>query len=189
MITQAELTALDWIQAHLRSGAMDAVMQVITLFGEYGVFWILLALGLLIYPRTRKLGLAMVFALLLDVVLCNGILKPLVARPRPYTWRPELEVIRQMRDYSFPSGHTAAAFAGTFALMGMRCRGWIPALALSILIGLSRLYLYMHFPTDVLCGAIVGIVCGLLGAALAKWCWKAWEKHKSGGKETLPKKG
>ena len=137
MITQAELTALDWIQAHLRSGAMDTVMQVITLFGEYGVFWILLALGLLIYPRTRKLGLAMVFALLLDVVLCNGILKPLVARPRPYTWRPELEVIRQMRDYSFPSGHTAAAFAGTFALLGMRCRGWIPALALSVLLGPS----------------------------------------------------
>ena len=129
MITQAELTALDWIQAHLRSGAMDAVMQVITLFGEYGVFWILLALGLLICPRTRKLGLAMVFALLLDVVLCNGILKPLVA------------------------------------------------------------HLYMHFPTDVLCGAIVGIVCGLAGAFLAKRCWKAWEARKSGGEKSLPKKG
>ena len=169
MITQAELTVLDWIQAHLRSGVMDTVMQVITLFGEYGVFWILLALGLLVYPKTRKLGLAMAFALVLDVVLCNGILKPLAARPRPYTWRPDLEVIREMWDYSFPSGHTAAAFAGTFALLGMRCRGWIPALTLSVL--------------------IVGILCGLAGTFLAKRCWKAWEARKSGGEKSLPKKG
>ncbi len=168
-MTQLDLSILDWIQAHLRCGVLDAGLPWITALGDYGAFWILLALVLLAVPRTRRLGVAMTAALVLDVVLCNGVLKPLVARPRPFTFRPELELlVAPPRDFSFPSGHTAASFAAAAALLGMRSRSWIPAMALALAIGLSRLYLYVHYPTDVFCGALLGFACGILGAIFAK---------------------
>lgn len=179
MITQIDLTILDWIQAHLRCGFLDVFAPFITLFGEGGIFWIVLTLALLVIPRTRKYGLAMFFALALDVLLCNVIIKPLVARPRPYTYRPELELlVERLTDYSFPSGHTAIAFAGSVALLRSRTRWGIPAVILAALIGLSRLYLYVHYPTDVLCGALLGAACGVVGAYLAKLSCKFYKSRK-----------
>ena len=82
---------------------------------------------------------------------------------------PELTLlVKAPTDFSFPSGHTAASFAAAAALLFSKCRGWIPALVLAILIALSRLYLYVHYPTDVLAGVAVGFLCGFLGAILAK---------------------
>ena len=169
MITQFDLSVLDWIQLHLRGGFLDALAPIITLFSEGGFFWIGLTLLLLILPKTRKCGLAMVLALALDVLLCNVIIKPLVARPRPYTYRPELELlVERLSDFSFPSGHTAIAFSGASALLFSKNRlGWA-AIVLAALIGLSRLYLYVHYPTDVICGAALGLFCGAAGAYLAE---------------------
>ena len=173
MITQVDLSILDWIQAHLRCGALDFLMPLITLFGEDGIFWIALTLILLAIPKTRRLGGAMFFTLLLDYLTCNLIIKPLVARPRPWIWRPGLEMelaklTELPTDFSFPSGHTAASFAAASALLFSKTRWGIPAVILAALVGMSRLYLYVHYPTDVLCGALLGLLCGLAGVWLVK---------------------
>ena len=183
LITQLDLSILDWIQAHLRCGLLDTVMPIITLFGEGGIFWIVLALALLAIPRTRKVGLCMALALIADVLLCNVTIKPLVARPRPWTIRPEMEaVIRELTKlpsgYSFPSGHTAVSFSGAGTLLLLKTRGRVPASALAVLVGLSRLYLYVHYPTDVLCGALLGLLCGFLGARVGRKLWSGITQKK-----------
>ena len=169
MITELDLSILDWIQAHLRCGVLDHIVPVITMLGEAGWIWILLAVVLLARKNTRKLGTAVAIALVLDLILCNLLLKPIIARPRPFTFRPELTLlVKAPRDFSFPSGHTAASFAAASALLFSKAKGWGPAMVLAALIALSRLYLYVHYPTDVLAGVVVGVLCGFFGAILAK---------------------
>lgn len=177
MITELDLSILDWIQAHLRCGILDRVVPAITMLGEAGWIWILLAVVLLARKKTRKLGAAVAISLVLDLVLCNLLLKPLVARPRPFTFRSELTLlVKAPRDFSFPSGHTAASFAAAAALLFSKSRGWIPAMVLAAAIALSRLYLYVHYPTDVLAGGAVGIACGFFGAILAEKAMKFCKK-------------
>lgn len=169
MITEIDLQILDWIQAHLRCGFLDRIVPVITMLGEAGWIWILLAVVLLARKKTRKLGLAVAISLVVDLVLCNLLLKPLVARTRPFTYRPELTLlVSPPKDFSFPSGHTAASFAAASALAFAHCRHWRPAMVLAVLIALSRLYLFVHYPTDVLSGTILGVLCGLIGAFCGK---------------------
>ena len=112
----------------------------------------------------------MLAALIFDFVAANMILKPLVARPRPCWINESIEMlVRVPEDYSFPSGHTMASFAAAGALLfaGQKMIG-TGAVFLAILMGISRMYFYVHFPTDVLAGAIFGLVCGGLGAVLVK---------------------
>ena len=182
MITQLDLSILDWIQANICCRPLDIIMPLITLLGEDGVFWIVLAAVLFLIPKTRKIGTAMCLALVLDVLLCNVLIKPLVARPRPWTWHPGMEdAIAAMAPlpsgFSFPSGHTAASFAGACAILFSKNRWGIPAVILAALIGLSRLYLYVHYPTDVLCGALLGILCALLAVQLTRRLWQWWERR------------
>ena len=180
MITQTELAVLDWIQANLQCGFLDTLATLVSGLAEYGALWIILTLGLIAYPKTRKVGIAAAIALVLELITCSGIIKPLVARPRPYVYRPELELlVPQLKDFSFPSGHTAVSFAATCAMAAMRQRGWTTALVISILIGLSRMYLFVHFPTDVLCGAVLGLLCGLAGAFLVRLGCRIIEKWKN----------
>lgn len=175
-----EIQILDWIQ-NLRSPAGDILMSAITSLGNAGVVWILLSAVLLIIPQTRKTGAVLAAALILDVILCNGIIKNAVARMRPYDRNPVVELlIHKPGDYSFPSGHTAASFASAFALyFGGDRHLWKPALALAALIAFSRLYLYVHYPTDVLGGAVLGILCGYFGNRIFQKFWK----DRKGGKE------
>lgn len=158
-----EIQILDWIQ-NLRTPVCDAIMSVITSLGNAGIIWILLMIILLIIPKTRKTGAVLAAALVLDIILCNGIIKNAVARMRPYDANPVVELlIHKPRDYSFPSGHTAASFAAMSALYFAEERYlWKPVLVLAVLIAFSRLYLYVHYPTDVLGGAVLGIICGYL---------------------------
>ena len=159
-----EIGILDWIQT-LRTGFGDAFFPLITKLGDAGIFWIVLTLGLLIFPRTRKLGLTCAVALLIDVALVNGLIKNLAARTRPYVVNPDIQLlVPKPGEYSFPSGHAAASFSFVGALYFSKCRWWIPAGVLAVIIGLSRLYLYVHYPTDVLCGALLGILFGFLAA-------------------------
>lgn len=170
-MTAIDFTVLDWVQAHLRCGFLDTVMPIVTALGELGAVWILLCLLLLIRRDTRRAGVAMAIALALDVLFCNVILKNLIARPRPFALRPEVPLlIRPPAGFSFPSGHAAASFAGAGAMLFTKQRGrWI-ALVLAAAIALSRIYLYVHYPSDVVCGALLGLLCGSLGAAFAgKW--------------------
>lgn len=147
-------------------------MKVITSLGNAGVIWIILAAVLLLIPKTRKTGMVVAAALILDLILCNGILKNLAARTRPYDIQTTVKIlIRKPADYSFPSGHTAAAFAATMGLYFTKDRDgrlWIPALILSVLIAFSRLYFYVHYPTDILGGALLGTLCGYLAAKVVE---------------------
>lgn len=177
-MTQWDLSILDWIQKQFQCAVLDRVMPCITLLGEAWAV-ILVALVLLAVPRTRKLGLAVALALALDGLVCNGILKPLVARPRPYTLREVSLLIAAPRDYSFPSGHSAAAFAVATALCREKSRGGIPALVLAGVIALSRLYLYVHYPSDVICGTILGMICGIFGSILAEKVAEIYKKRQN----------
>lgn len=167
-----DLPILDWIQANLQSPLMDKIMPIITVFGDGGIFWIACALILLCIPKTRKIGLGMAFALLMGLLICNVTLKPLVGRIRPYDLQEELGVvinllIEAQHDYSFPSGHTIASFeACTVMMLGNKKLG-IPATLLAILIAFSRLYLYVHYPTDVIASVILGTIFGIIGYLLA----------------------
>lgn len=180
-----EFTILDFIQEHMRSEWGDHLMVFFSTLGNAGILWIALALALLVIPRTRKTGCIMAAALLVDVILCNGVLKPLVARTRPYDINTAVElIVKKPWDYSFPSGHTAASFAAVTALIcaGKR-RLWVPSLVAAVLIAFSRLYLYVHFPTDVLGGLVIGILSGILGYRLYLAAEKRWN-HRRERKKT-----
>lgn len=159
-----ELSILDWIQTHLTSSFGDSVMPWISWLGNGGVLWICMAVILLIIPKTRKTGAAMAVSLALEALCCNLLLKPLVARVRPCDINTAVELlIERPEDFSFPSGHTGASFAAAAALFFSKNKLWIPAVILAMLIGFSRLYLYVHFPSDVLVGMILGIGAGWMG--------------------------
>ena len=164
---QFELSFLDNIQSYLRCDFLDAVMPVITTLGNGGVIWIVCAVVLLLIPKTRKIGVVLAVSLAIEALCCNVILKPLAARIRPFDMNTAVQLlISPPTDFSFPSGHTGAAFAAASALFFCKNRLWIAALVLAILIAFSRLYLYVHYPTDVLAGAFLGILSGWLGYTL-----------------------
>ena len=172
MAVTFDLPILDWIQANLKSDLLDTIMPIITLFGDGGVFWIAIAVLLLCIPKTRKIGLGMGFALLMGLVVCNITLKPLVGRIRPYDLQEQLGVTiplltDRMHDYSFPSGHTIASFEASVVLLKNNKWMGIPAVILAVLIAFSRLYLYVHYPTDVIFSVFAGILFAFLGDALA----------------------
>lgn len=159
-----ELSILDWIQT-LHTPFLDKIMVFITRFGDAGIIWIVLSIVLLLIPKTRKSGAVMVAALVVDVLLCNIVLKNLVARTRPYDVNTGVHLLAaKLHDYSFPSGHTAASFASVTALyLAGEKKLWKFALVLACLIAISRLYLYVHYPTDVLGGILFGVISGYLG--------------------------
>ena len=164
-----ELAILDWIQAHLRCGFLDAVLPAISWTCNHGELWIVLALCLLAVRRTRRQGATVAAALLMDLVCCNMLLKPLVGRVRPCYVNPAVELLVSVpADASFPSGHTAVSFAAVFALKASGSPLWKPALAVAVVIAFSRLYLYVHWPSDVLGGALLGAALGYAAGALVK---------------------
>ena len=162
-----EIHILDWIQG-LRSPLGDTFWILITGFGNRGGIWILLAVLLLLIPKTRKSGMILAVSLGLELILCNQIMKPLFARMRPCDVNEALKLlIPRPMDFSFPSGHTAVSFAAVAALYFAGERGlWRPALLLAVLIAFSRLYLYVHYPTDILGGVAVGIIAGFTGSRI-----------------------
>lgn len=165
-----DIGILEFIQTYLRCDLLDMAMPFITRLGDGGILWICCSLLLLILPRTRKAGAAMAVSLGLEVLCCNVLLKPFVARIRPCDVDLAVQLlIPHPEGFSFPSGHTGASFAAASALYFGRSRLRAPAFVLAALIGFSRLYLYVHYPTDVLAGALLGIMLGWLGNALVSF--------------------
>ena len=167
-----DLPILDWIQENLKNAFLDVVMPIITMFGDGGIFWIACAVILLCIPKTRKTGLGMGFALIMGLIVCNVTLKPLVGRIRPYDFQEQLGAViplltERMHDYSFPSGHTIASFEAATVLLINNKKLGIPAMILAVLIAFSRLYLYVHYPTDVIFSVFAGILFAFLGNWLA----------------------
>ena len=133
-----EIQILNWLQS-LHTPILDKIMQLITHLGDAGIIWIILTIVMILIPKTRKSGVIMAAALIVDVILCNVILKNLIARVRPYDVNTAVQVlVAKPKDFSFPSGHTAASFASVTALyLAGEKKLWKPALALAILIAFS----------------------------------------------------
>ena len=163
-----ETAILDAIQEHLATPAGDVLMPIVTSLGNVGLVWILMGIILLCFKKYRKSGAIVLLALVLDFIICNVLLKNLVARARPFEGKEIALLIARPLDYSFPSGHTAAAFAAVSALKAGGTGLWIPTAVLAALIAFSRMYLYVHYPTDILGGLIIGIFCGCAAAAIYK---------------------
>lgn len=147
----------------LHNPILDKIMIFFTNLGDAGIFWIALAVLLLFFKKTRKCGLLMLISMLCGVIIGNGILKNLIKRARPCWIDTSIPLlIPNPEDFSFPSGHTLASFEACIMIF-MHNRKWgIGAIVLALLIAFSRLYLFVHFPTDVLGGAILGTFISIL---------------------------
>lgn len=165
-----DLAVLLWIQEHLR-GVMDGFWIFITSLGDGGWFWIVVGVFLLFFRRTRTAGFTLLTALLINACLTNLTLKDLFARPRPYIVCPELTtLIEKVSGFSFPSGHTSVSFSGALVLYRMMPRKTgIPAVVLASMIGFSRLYVGVHYPTDILGGIVVGIIASTVSYYLVQF--------------------
>lgn len=157
-----------WIQEHLRNDILTPIFKGITYLGNFGAIMILTCIVLLAVPKTRKLGMFCTAALIANAVINNLILKNLVDRTRPYEVIDGLKcIIIKPKDASFPSGHTSAGFSVSSVIFGETPRRiGIAAITLAALIGFSRLYVGVHFPTDVLFGMLSGILIGLVTCML-----------------------
>jgi len=196
--TQFDGNLLIGIQRALNADWLTPVMKYITLFGEHGYFWIAVCLLLLIFRKTRRLGIICTLSLLFTFISCNLVMKPLINRVRPWvTFTLVNAMLPPPGDSSFPSGHSANAMAPAWAMFMaslpvkirkadgtlsrksyavVPCLGWrgtgadprtvhrfgIAAVVLAVLIGISRLYLGMHYPSDVVCGLLLGMICATI---------------------------
>ena len=168
MLQSVELAILDWIQRNIRCDVLDAVMPVFTRFNDNGELWIAMAVILFLLKRHRKAGLAVGAGLAVNLAICNWTLKPLIGRIRPFMVNTAVELLVETpSSASFPSGHTASSFAVVGALWAMKHPLWKPAAVVAALMAFSRLYLYVHWPSDVAGGMVIGLALGWLGAGLA----------------------
>ena len=168
---------LIWLQENVRNDVLTPIMKLITHLGDKGLFWILIAVVMLFFKKTRPLGIMAGIALVFSVLINNVLIKPNVGRIRPYEVVDGLKlIIEKQDDPSFPSGHSGASFAAAvvFLVKGPRKIG-IPAIIVAALIAFSRLYVGVHYPTDVICGIITGTFCAIISFMI----WSIVEKKAS----------
>lgn len=162
-----EFQFLYWLQS-VRTDGMDWLMTRISMLGNAGWFWILLGVLLLIGVRTRRAGITVLLSLAAGAVIGNLLLKNMVMRDRPCWIDPQISLlVTSPRDFSFPSGHTLAAFESAVSILLWNKRWGMLAMIPAVLVSFSRLYLFVHFPTDVMAGAVLGTVLALFAAGLA----------------------
>lgn len=171
-----DLSVFEWVQT-IQGGFLDRLMVIITTLGEGGIIFIAVGLALLCTKKYRKAGVAILVALLVMEVGNNLILKTLFARPRPfnldvtqYAWWHEIykfpELVKRPTSYSFPSGHTSSAFAAGIALLWYNKKFGIPLTIFAAVMGFTRIYVEVHYCTDVLFGTLVGIIYALVGVLI-----------------------
>ncbi len=180
-----DYSILNHINEHFHNAFFDGFFGVITHLADAGWFWIALAVLLLCFKKTRRTGFVMGGALLMGVIIGNGILKPVIHRVRPYdnaAWSPLVTratlLISPPSDYSFPSGHTLASFEGAVGIFMCNKKWGAPALALALLIAFSRLYFYIHYPTDVLGGLILGTAFAVASFFIVNAIWNKVTKKQ-----------
>ena len=158
-----EFLVLDFIYEYIKNPFLDFLLPKITALGNGGIIWIIAAVVLLCIPKYRKCGIALSVGLLACLVIGNLTLKPLVARLRPYEYVEGMKLlIATPDDFSFPSGHTlSSTVAAAILTMGDKRFGYF-AIPLAVILAFSRLYLYVHFLTDVLGGAVIGAVISIV---------------------------
>ena len=164
MITQFDFAVLDAIQA-IRFPVLDKVMVFVTHLGDEGIIWIALAVLFLCFKKTRKCGVMLGMVLISGLIVGNLGLKNLIARDRPYVQNPDMLdelLIKPLSSYSCPSGHTMSSVECAAVVFLWNKKAGIPALILATLIAFSRMYLYVHFLTDILLGALIGAALAII---------------------------
>lgn len=166
---------LNWIYNNIHCDFLDFFMPLITALGDGGIFFILVSLILIITKKYRKIGITMALAIFFGFIIGNLTLKLLFARIRPYDINPNIILlVDKLSDFSFPSGHTLVAFEFASVTGFYNKKMGIYAYILAFTIAFSRLYLYVHFPTDVICGAILGVIFGFLSFRIVGFIYKKY---------------
>lgn len=179
MIAWFDRVLLDWFQS-IQNDFLTGIFKVITTLGEGGVLWIVLGLLLLFNKKTKWMGITVLAALLFTLLVGNLTLKPLVARPRPCWRHPEIPLlIANPKDFSFPSGHSMSSFAAAASVLMWNRRAGIAALAGAVIMACTRLYFYVHYPTDIVAGLLIGVVLGILAYRIVKPVGRRWEERKT----------
>ena len=179
----ADTTLLLAIHDTMSSAFMDHFMVFVTSLTNGGFIWILLGVILFFIPRTRPMGIAVLLAIALDSILVNLVIKPIVMRPRPYQALDLSILIADPSGSSFPSGHSSVAFAAASAYcltsntkFEKRFRWFL--LFWAALTAFSRLYLLVHYPSDVIAGALIGVVVAPLAIMLTDWLYRKFDKNE-----------
>lgn len=164
-----ELKILDLIHSITSCKVMDFLMVRITQLGNAGFIWICIALALIATPKYRKDGWRLALGLVVGLVLGVWVFKNIVARPRPFMFNETVDLLISVpKDYSFPSGHTIASFVSVFVLFKTeKWMGWA-ALPMAVLIAFSRMYLGVHFPTDIIGGILFAYLSFVITQKLSK---------------------
>ena len=175
--------------AELAGSVLTPLNRIITLLGEKGILFFLLAVVLMLFPRYRRTGVCIFGAVCCGALITNIILKDQIARPRPF------ETVDQFRQwwqfvgapaeegFSFPSGHVTAAAAGVTGLCLMRGKRWfIPGAIWVLLMMFSRNYLMAHYPSDVLFALLIGVFSGFVAALITQLIFRFLENHAGEGK-------
>ncbi|WP_315079671.1 phosphatase PAP2 family protein [uncultured Clostridium sp.] len=150
---------LEFIRTNLYNPMMDKIFPIITYLGNMGFIWIVIGLAFIANKKYRKYGFIMLCTLCIGAVIGDGIIKPLVERERPFNFVENIQLlIKAPTSFSFPSGHTMSSFAAATIIYMANKKMGIGAFILATLIGFSRIYLYVHYPSDVLVGCILGIL-------------------------------
>lgn len=167
-----------FIQEHIRNEAFHSFWRAITFLGAAGWFWLALAVILLIPQRTRKAGFTALLSMGIGALLTNVFLKNAVSRIRPYdAVEAIVPLVEKLSDYSFPSGHTCASFASAFVYYRLLPRKYgVMTMVLAVLIAFSRLYLGVHYPTDVLGGFLIGVLSSILAYQIVECYLKKKQK-------------
>ncbi len=200
-----DLNIFGKVQA-IRHRFLDAFMMTVTTLGDEGIIFIAIALVFLVTKRYRKIGFAMLISLGVMLVCNNLVLKEIFARERPFNlfatfpekyseWNSELGkyvypelVVKIPHSYSFPSGHTSSAFAAGIAVLCYNRKVGIPVTLFAFLMGFTRIYVGVHYATDVIAGAVVGVIYALIGVLITKYLFPVAEKLLEKIKAKLSKK-
>lgn len=183
-ITLLDITIILWVQEVVASTLFDTMMPFITFLGDKGLLWLGIGFILLFSKKYRFYGVGIIAAVALAALTANIIIKPLVARPRPFIADPTIQLlIATPGGTSFPSGHSASSFAAAtlICFIPIRKHWKVLACATAALIAFSRIYLLVHYPSDILVGSLIGIICGLfVGYMLNHY----FSKHQAGTKHS-----
>ncbi len=170
-ITNFDFSVLYWIQENLRSEFLDAVCRFLSISFEGGIFWFVVAAVLLIFRKTRTAGVMVIVSMGIVLLMGEFGLKNIFCRVRPCNIDTDvLLAIHRPSSYSFPSGHTGSSFAAAGAIFAYNKKLGIPALCVALIVGLSRMYLFVHYPTDVLAGMVLGLTVAFLVAFVFRKC-------------------
>ncbi|EQB3098773.1 phosphatase PAP2 family protein [Clostridium botulinum] len=158
-IQNMDIYLLDFIHKSIANDFLDKIMIFITSIGNLGLIWIAISVLLLISKKYKRVGMLCIATLILSSLIGEVVLKNLVQRGRPFTAIEGINLlVKAPKSFSFPSGHTASSFA-VATVIGRKIKSFkLPIYILAFAIAFSRLYLYVHYPSDVLVGALIGII-------------------------------